>query len=806
VGREADSVRVREILLREDVRLMTLVGPPGIGKTRLAVQVAADLARAGEFAGGVAFVPLAEIEDPDLLLSAIAQALGLNDPRGPDLPERLISALGGRGRLLVLDNFEQLSDAGSTLADLLRAATSVRALVTSRAALRVEGEVRFEVPRLRFPGLENLQSLEELGGYAAVRLFEERARAVRGDFTLTAENAPVVAAICARLDGLPLAIELVAARVNILPPHELLARLGGRFVLHLDGLRGRPGRHQSLHHAVQWSYELLSGEEQSAFIRMGVFVGGFTLEAAQAVCRQPQSSPGAGPSNDPDILGLVTALVDQCLLTAEDERAGEARFGMLAVIREYALERLEEESGWDAARRRHAASFLGLAEAAEPNLYGPDQLRWLDRLAADLANLRLALTWSLENDNETGLRIATAMWRFWLVRSFLTEGREWLERLISLPNRPGEILTGLRAKALYVASHLAMTQGDTASAQRLVGESVVLARAEDDRTQLAFSLAVSGDAAARNNDLERGENLCRESLELFRAEGHARGMAFSLGILATIEDDSRQAEVLAADRLRLQRKLGDRWGIAEAVSHLGSLARMQCDYGRAAAYHEEQRDLARELGSQTGIALALNLLAWARREQGDYRRATDLYEDSLALSRETGNKWRVAGVLNGLGVIAWREGDYERAERLLRESLDLRHEIGNVQWMAVAEDNLGDVLRSEGNISAALESYRRALAVLARALHPRVEVAETLRRFAAVAGLLGVAEKAAVLFGAAQALRESVGFMIPLLDRADHDREVAAVRGLLGEAAFSSAWAKGRELSVEEAIDCAFRV
>jgi len=808
VGRQPDLEQLLELVRSEGNRLVTLIGPPGIGKTRLAVEAARRLAESGAFPGGEDFISLADTDDDRQILPVVAQALGLEDPHGSNLTPRLVFALGEADRLLVLDNFEQLTDGSPILADLLALVPRLRLLVTSRAALRVEGEVLFQVQPLSVPGLENLLAPEALRSFEAVRLFEERARMVRGDFALTSETAPAVTAICARLDGLPLAIELVAARSNQLPPQELLARMGGRFVLHLEGPRGRPARHQSMGSAVQWSYELLPADEQAAFRMYGVFQGGFAPPAAEAI------GLGAAPSSEAvgrgrgDPLRVTTALVDKGLLRAGQGVAGEARFEMLTVIREFALERLQEAGEREEAALRHAKHYRAMVEQVEPSLYGPDQLLWLDRLSAELANLRAAMKWSLAQDPESGLAIAGGLWRFWLVRSHASEGRDWLEGLLRASAGSADGPPNARVKAGYVAANLAMEQGDGPRARTLADESLTAARRQDDREILAFSLAVAGDATHRVDEFERGERLLRDGLEIFRSEGLDSGTAFclaSLALLAVMRDDMPSSTPMRSECLALYRRLGDTWGITQALGQLGSIARIECRYAEARALHEEQLALARALGSKSATSFALNGLGWAARDAGDFERARQAYDEGLVLGRETGNKYRISGMLYGLGVIAWRQGDLPRARELLEESLAYRREIGAAQWIVWGVCALGDVSRSEGNSEAAREAYHDGL-TLAQNAGLKSEAARLLERLGMVADAHGNASLAARILGSASILREEVNWTLPPLDQADHDRDVAIVRSKLGTAAFDQAWNAGRAMTLEEAIDLGLTV
>jgi predicted ATPase/DNA-binding XRE family transcriptional regulator len=808
VGREAIEAQLLELILRPEVRLLTLVGPPGIGKTRLAVQVAQDLEQRGPFEAGVDYVHLADIDDPEQVLPTIAQTIGLEDLRRSGLAERLARALSGRARLFVIDNFEHVVEAAPSMADLLGAVPMLRLLVTSRSPLRVEGEVLFSVPPLEVPGLENPPDPQAVRQFPAVMLFEERARRARRDFAVTAGTASTVTAICARLDGLPLAIELVAARVNSLPPQELLARLGGTFVLHLEGMRGRPPRHQSMSHAVQWSYDLLTPREQAVFRRLGVFLGGFGVEAAEAVCADlfPSAEPAAPGGQD--ALALTTALVEKGLVLPGEGPSGETRFGMLAVVREFAIERLREAGESDMARRNHASHFRRLVERGEPMLDGPRQIEWLDCLARELPNLRTALRWSLAEDVEAGLAIAAALWKFWLIRGDVSEGRDWLERLIhaSKPSSGGP--NRWRVKAGYVAAHLATTQGDSARARSLALESLAAAGETSDAELLGFALAVAGTVAYRADDFEGGERRLSESLEVFRIQGNDSGAAFALYSLYALEftrDHLERAAFLRQECLDLNRRLADPWGIMQALGQAGNAARIDLDFAKALRMLDEQLGIAKSLGSKPAISFALNGIARVLQDQGDLARAVEAYEEALALSRETGDQARLAWGLQGMGVIAWRQGDLSRARSLLQECLACRRGIGSAPGIILALQGLGDVSRSEADWGAAREAFHEALEIADRAGLVS-DAAHTLERLGLLADARGDREMAAKLLGAASRWRDEVNCILPPLERADDEQAVASVRSKLQPAVFVRDWAEGRAMSLKDAIELGLSV
>ena len=447
VGRERETAEVADRVKIEEARLLTLTGPGGTGKTRLALQAAADLLE--EFEDAVFFVALATITDPALVASAIAGPLGVKESGDQPLEEGLKAYLRDRNLLLVLDNFEQVLEGAPLVGGLLDACPKLKVLATSRIPLRLYGEIEYPVPPLALPDPTVLPPLEVLTQYEAVRLFVERAKAVKGDFEITNESAPAVAEICARLDGLPLAIELAAARVRLLPPQKMLQRLGNRMKLLKGGARDLPTRQQTLRGAIDWSHDLLEEDEKTLFGRLSVFAGGRTLEAMEEIC---------DPEGDLDALEGVESLVGKSLLKQEEGSGGEPRFVMLETVHEYAREKLKE-SGWaEEMQRLHAAYFLAMAEEAEPELRGPREQEWMDRLEAEHDNLRVALSWSLGGgDGVLGLRLAGALGQFWKVRGHFSEGRGWLEEALA---GCGEAPPDARARVLAESGNLAMDQGD----------------------------------------------------------------------------------------------------------------------------------------------------------------------------------------------------------------------------------------------------------------------------------------------------------------------------------------------------------
>ena len=634
VGRKKEVAAVKELLLRQDVRLVTVTGPGGIGKTRLAVQAASELVE--HFPDGTHFVALASLGDPSLIASVIVQTLRIREAGGHSAIEILRKNLQDASRaamLLLLDNFEHLVQAAPSVAELLATAPHLKIMVTSQAALHVYGEHEFPVPPLALPDSRSKASVEVLSQCPAVALFVQRAVAAKPDFELDRGNAAAVSEICARLDGLPLAIELAAARVKVLSPSLMLTRLANRFQLLTGGARDLPQRQQTLRATMDWSYDLLSPAEKKLFRRLSAFAGGCNLEAVEAVCDTKGDL-------DLNLLDGMASLLDKSLVQQIEQGKGESRFVMLETIREYALEKLAASGELPLTKRAHAAYCLVLAEeeAAE------ESEKWLARFGFEHDNFRAALEWLTETgDAEWGLRLGTALFRFWEVRESLAEGRDSLGKLLNLAG--AQAPTKARARALFAAGVLAGGQGDYPSADALLGESQDIARRLGDKTGAAVSLNALAVVAGDRGDVAGARTLFEESLALWR-------------------------------------ELGDPKAIARALSNLASVLKLQGDYDRALALHSECLSIFRELGDLTGVAWSLNYQGDLERDRGDSTAAQTLYKQGLAMFRELGDRWGIAGTLADLGSLAREQGDYSTARSLYAESIKLFRELDHKRGIA----------------------------------------------------------------------------------------------------------------------------
>ena len=675
VGREREMAEVKRLL--STGRLVTLTGPGGSGKTRLALEVAGELVE--EYTDGVWWVEHDSLEDGSLVPQAVATVLRVREEPGRALVDTLVDHLKVKELLLVLDNCEHLIEACAALVStLLRACAKLRILTTSRERLNIRGELAWSVPPLSVPiDPKRLPPLEELRQYEAIRLFIERARFSQPGFAMTDQNAEVVTQICQRLDGLPLGIELAAARVKMLSVEQIHTRLGDRFRLLTAGRRTALPRRQTLRATVDWSYELLSEGERVLFNRLSVFIGGRTVEATEVVCSPATGEDGLAPLGI-DVLDGLASLTGKSLIQQEEGVGGEPRFMMLATLHEYATERLHESGEAQVLRRRHAEYFLALAEKAEPELSGAEQERWLEWLEAEHNNLRAALRWVEESgEAEMGLRLGGALWRFWMVRGHYSEGRERLARLLSLAGASGR--TAARAKALNGAGSLADSQGDYAAAHSLYEESLTISRELGDKRGIAAALNGLGIVAWYQGDYAAARSLYEESLAIRRELGDKQGIAKSLnnlGLVALGLGDYAAARPLYEESLAIIRELGDRQLIAYSLGNLENVALGKPDYVAARSLYEESLEILRELGDKGGIAESLTNLGSVACKQGNYVAARPLYEESLAIFRELGDKRAIVYTLEGFVALAAAQGQPERALHLAGAAAALRETIG----------------------------------------------------------------------------------------------------------------------------------
>jgi non-specific serine/threonine protein kinase len=664
--------------------------------------------------------------------------------------------LKDRELLLLLDNCEHVVDACARACDaLLAGCAKLRILATSREALRVSGEATFRVPSLALPHPEAKIAAESLSQYAALRLFIDRAVAVQSSFRVDDRNGAALASICCRLDGIPLAIELAAARVRSMSIHDMNERLDDRFRLLTGGTRTASPRQQTLRAAIDWSYNLLSAAEKRLLCRMSVFSGGSTLPAAEQVC----SGDGIDAA---EVLDVLAALVDKSLVLVE-ERETTTRYRMLETVQQYARDRLRDGGEGAQWRSRHLAHFLAFAEEAEPQLRGKDQSAWLGRLEAEHDNLRAAMIFASSPgaDPVGGLRVAAAIWWFWYVRGYFSEGRDWLSAMVAAV--PEGVADEIRGNAAYGAGGLAYGQSDYDASRVLVERSLAIRRSLGDRRGIAYSLSVLGIIAKEQNEYEQARALQEESLSIHREFGNRSGIGVTLCNLATISDDVGDLSV-ARDR------------------------------------YTESLQIFRELGDQLNIALQLQNIANVAEKQRDYATAQALQEQSLTIRRELGDRRGIAMALENLGATVAAQGDQDRARLLLQESLEIRRALGDRRGIALSLAALGDVFSDQGDPLRARALYRESLSI-SWPLGDRLYVAAALEGLAASLDEFG---RAASLWGGAERLRQEIDAPIPPSQRSRYDIQVARARAASGDdAAFDQAWRQGGAMTTEQVIEAA---
>ena len=747
IGREKEIAAVKGLVARN--RLVTLTGAGGAGKTRLSLQVAADLL--DSFPDGVLFVELAPLTDPALIPQTVMSTLGLREEGDQSALKILSDYLRTKIALLILDNCEHLIEAAAQLAeDLLQVCRPLHILSSSREALDIPGEITYRVPSLSTPDARHLPSIETLFQYESAQLFIERARAAQPTFAVTNENALVLAQVCARLDGIPLAIELAAARVKMLKVEQIAERLDDRFRLLTSGSRTALPHHQTLRALIDWSYDLLPETERALLRRLSAFAGGWTIEAAETICQ------GKG-IKDYDVLEPLTQLVNKSLVIVDADSGTETRYRLLETVRQYAREKLSETGEGIAVRNCHLQYFLGLVERAESELIGPRMPEWVQRLKDEMDNIRASLEWSLKQDIQVGLRLASSLRQYWSHHGDMREGVNWLSQLLLQP--AAAIPNNARADALAALAYLHNSQ--------YVGI--------------------------------KAEPFARQSLAIYREQENQRGIAFALSILGyaiCAQDDYITGRPLVFESLALYRKLGDKFGIARTLNYLGSLVDDQ-DYQRACAYLKESLALCRELGHATDVITLLIYLGRLSWRHGDFTAARAWLTEALA--ENSLSKFTDSLVVEALGELSMREGNYEQAIIHLEKSVSLTRERGrfNVSYWQLA--HLGFATLRQGD-------HARARAIFAETLQYfkeaglKIGVAYSLEGLASLAVMQTKPERAAQILAWTDVVREAVGDIRPLAEQAEVDRDLATIRAQLGTTAFAAAQAAGQAMSMDEVI------
>ena len=752
IGREQDVATVCTLLQQPHVGLLTLVGPGGVGKTRLSLQVASRLRTL--FTDGVCFVSLASIHQPDLVLPTIATELGIQESGTLPLFEQVQVALQNKHLLLVLDNFEQVVAAGAVVESLLVTCSRLKIMVTSRAVLHMQAEQEFPVPPLHIPDLRQPLDLELLTQNAAVALFLQRACTVLPTFQLTPDNAADIARICVRLDGLPLALELAAARVKLLPPAALLARLS----LHLlsGSGQGRPERQQTLRRTLEWSYNLLEHEEKRLFRLLSVFPDSCTLEAIEAVEALRSAENETGESF---ILDGVASLLDKSILQPLPWTGDEARFRLLETVREYGRECLRENNEAESIQQAHAIYFLKFVEEADTYLRGPEQHVWLARLVREQENVRAALEWLLAHETQLALRCCGAMWWFRHLNGSWYEGRRWLQAALERGRK--EPPSAALARALCAAGDLAYYQDDYTAAAPLLEESIIISRSLGLHRELASALGALGVLMHMQGKREAAYHLLQESEALCRSLSDTWELAYLLRKLASLASrrgDLTSAAAYVQEGLTLAQRLEDRSLIATTLCSFGTITALQGDLAQAVVYVQEGLALARKLGDKGLIALAVQNLGYYAALQGDLAQAEAYAQEGLSLARELGDRMSLILALHSLGYRSTVKGDLTQAAAYFQEGFSLAEEIGDETLVGLHLVGMGELAVAEGR-----------------------------------------PERAARLFGAAETRFDSK-LKMNTIERADYERAIERVRLLLGEEGFKGAWAEGRSMTPQQAL------
>ncbi len=758
IGRERDLEIARKHLLRDGVRVLSITGPPGVGKTTLGIHLGVEALAA--FEDGAFFVSLAEASDAPAVADAIARVLDVN-VAGAAVARRLEEYLSGRQLLLLLDNFEQALNGAVTVAALLRACPWLSVVITSRAPVGIRLERRLLLEPLAVPEEAAGYAYEEVSRSPAVALFVERAQAARSDFALTVTNADTVARMCERLGGLPLAIELVAARTAIVDPEALLERLGGRDLLDSGGLRDVPGRHRTMRAAIQWSYELLSPSEQALFSRLAVCSGEFGLGVGEALAVTAAAAATGSDQQSP--LDDLASLVEKSLVIRRD-RDGEARFQLLEPIREYALESLQRTGAVTDARRRHADYYLSLALQADSRLRERGQLMWLARLERERGNLQAALSFFLgpADDPEAALRLATALFWFWNIRGHLSEGRSWLVRALE---RADPVRTGALQKvsALSALATFEWEEGNLPAARAHIDEGLALLRTLDRRPTREHAIA-----------------LCVEAM------------------VALFQGEEATAIAAAEQSVRMFSDIGDLSGVALALNPIGKIKLQQEDLTGSRAAFERSLALFRELGDNWGAGIPLMNLGILENVGGSRAAARARFEESVRLFETVGERWMRALVLDALASVLEGDGETARATATRRESLDILTQMGLTVSLATVLFNFARVLASHQDHEQALALFEQSAALLS-ARHLPLETARCLIGLAAAAAGCGDLRRAARALGTADGVVEANGIALAAADIAERERTTLAIRARLDEALAHAQWLEGRKIALAPA-------
>ncbi len=824
IGREKEIKDVKDNLKQN--RLLTLTGTGGAGKSRLALQTAADVI--DEYENGVWFAELAAVSDPEFLTAAINNSLGIKEEPKKTPEETLVDHLKDKEILIILDNCEHLINACADLTErLLSSCPKLKIIATSREALNCSGEQIFKIPALTHPDPNSGDTPEQLTQYESVRLFIERALFVNPKFRVTNENAPALAEVCSRLDGIPLAIELAAARIKVLPIEKIYERLDDRFNLLTGGKRTALPRQQTLRALIDWSYDLLSEEERTLWSRLSVFSGGWTLEAAEEICSDE-------PIDKNSIIYLLSDLTEKSVIIFDQEKT---RYRILETIKQYGFEKLSDKN---LMFLHHLKYFIELSEKAEPELLKENMKFWLDIIDADHNNFISAIEWSVNNDNtEKGAIIAAALGGFWNIRGHYSAGIRLIKNILQssealdkslkskvlswigvLKWRQGDyeqaekyhkenLASGKEigdkrgiATSLNSLAVVSFYRGDHEQAEKYLKESLTIEKEIGDKRGIAVSINSLGNVSFDRGDFEQAEKYFKESRAILEEFGDKRGMAASINNLGNVSfnrGDYEQAEKYYRECLAIRKEIGDQRGIAASTGNLGNVLSARGDFEQAEKYHKENLAVRKKLGDKFGIAKSLENLGNVSIARGDHKQAEKYHKESLAIRKEIGDKAGTANSMNSMGNVSFVQGDFEQAEKYYKESLAIFKEIGDKTGIAESMDNLGNVSSARGDYEQAEKFHKESLAIR-KEIGSKKGIAESMLGAGNIANDQGNYILAIKLLSSSEKIMESIGGVLGKNDQTKKDNTIAKLHEQLSDKEFNKYWEDGKKLTFEEAI------
>lgn len=789
IGREKEMKYAKELLMNS--RLLTIAGTGGAGKTRFSLQMGADLV--DDFANGVWLIELAELNDPFLLTQSFLDCFGIKEEQDKTPEQTLTDFLKHKEILIILDNCEHLIRACAVLAErLLLQCPRLKIITTSREALNCAGEQIYRIPALTLPHPRSKDTPDQLTQYESVRLFIERALAVNPEFKVTNENAPALAEVCSRLDGIPLAIELAAARTKVLSVEKIHKRLNDRFGLLKGGTRTALPRQQTLRALFDWSYELLTEKEKILWSRLSVFSCGLTLEAAEAICSDETIRKNC-------IIDLLTGLSEKSIIIFDESKE---RYRLLESIKQYGREKLKNKNE---IFSKHLDYFLELSQTAKPELKGSNVKLWLNIFEADHNNFLSAIEWGVENEEaEKGGMIADAFWKYWEISGQYSSGIRILEIIL---NKKGDLSETTRVKLLNKVGNLYKFQGNYEVAGKFFEESLSISQKMKDKIGISASFINLGSLAFTQGDFEQAKKFFEESIAIKRDLGDKIGIAGSLNNLGGIsfsQGEYKQAKEYYESSLAIRKEIGDKIGIAASLNNLGGLELYQGNYEQAKKLFEESLSIKKEVGDKKGIAYTLGYVGSVSNQQGDYEQTKKIYEESLSILKEIGDKQGIADFLNNLGNLASSQSNYEEARKFYEKSLNAFREIDARLGIASSLNNLGETLSFLGNCLGAKESLEESLTIF-REIGDKHGIADSMNNLGKLSFYRGNYGMAVILFSVSEKIMESIGGVLDKVRQTGKDETLAKLHEHLSEEEFNKFWEEGKKLTLEEAVELALR-